>query len=405
MAVNSRLSIIVPVYNGEQHIENTVHNILGSSYQNLELLLIDDGSSDGSLALCQKLAETDSRIRVFHKGNGGIGDARNFGLAHATGDYIGFCDQDDKISREMYQKMLSRIAADGSQSALCGSYRQKKNGGKVVFEQYTDGVFDERLIVEKLLLPMLFKGFAAHANDEISIYMSIWKCIISRKLIEDNAMRFRTFVTHEDDFIMLLQLFLCAKKISTLSDILYYWNTNPKSETHHSAERYRQNLDTRQHNLMSYVLKLLTDHGISQNIIEEYTYVQQCRNALQQLDNLAASHNHKAVYKAAQLKQCQELTVSPNIRQISEQTYRNPSPRLKFKNLRNCDSISYIQSAPTAIPPQKGFVRNTIIIWLLRKKHVILAYFLNRCINAIRFFVEKYQITEKLERRMKGHVQ
>lgn len=91
MTINSRLSIIVPVYNGEQHIENTVRNILDSSYQNLELLLIDDGSSDGSLALCQKLAKADSRIRVFHKENGGIGDARNFGLTHATGDYIGNC--------------------------------------------------------------------------------------------------------------------------------------------------------------------------------------------------------------------------------------------------------------------------------------------------------------------------
>ena len=379
MAVNSRLSIIVPVYNGEQHIENTVRNILDSSYQNLELLLIDDGSSDGSLALCQKLAKADSRIRVFHKENGGIGDARNFGLAHATGDYIGFCDQDDKISREMYQKMLSRIAADGSQAALCGSYRQKKNGGSVIFEQYTDNVFDGQLITESLLLPMLFKGFSAHANDEISIYMSIWKCIISRKLIDGNAMQFRTFVTHEDDFIMLLQLFLCAEKISTLSDILYYWNTNPKSETYRSAVRYRPDLEARQRRLTDYVVKQLTKHGISQNIIEEYTYVQQCRNALLQLDNLAAFPGQKRV---------QRFVVF----------------RADIKNLRSCDSISYIQSAPAAIPPQKGFVRNTVIIGLLRKKHIFSAYFVNQLINALRFFVQKYRITEKLERRMKRRI-
>ena len=372
MAANSKLSIIVPVYNGENHIESTVRSILDSSYQNLELLLIDDGSSDRSLAVCQTLAAADSRIRVYHKKNGGIGDARNFGLAHATGDYIGFCDQDDSVSNEMYRKMLTRIESDGSQAAICGSYRQKKNGGKVVFEQYTDNVFYGQLIIEKLLLPMLFKGFSAHANDEISIYMSIWKCIISRKLIDDNAMEFRTFVTHEDDFIMLLQLFLCAEKISTLSDILYYWNTNPKSETHRSTERHLQNLDERQHNLMTYVLKQLADHGISQHIIEEYTYVQQCRNALLQLDNLAASNNRKS------------------IREI--------------RTLYNCESISYIQSVPTTIAPQKGFVRNTIIIRMLRKKHVISAYFLNRLINAIRFFVEKYRITEKLERRMKGRI-
>ena len=377
MAINSRLSIIIPVYNGENYIKSTVRSILDSSYQNLELLLIDDGSTDGSLALCQKLAETDPRIRVFHKGNGGIGDARNFGLARATGDYIGFCDQDDKVSKEMYQKMLTRIAVDGSQAALCGSYRQKMDGGMVVFEQYTDHVFDGQLITEKLLLPMLFKGFSAHANDEISIYMNIWKCIISKKLIDDNAMEFRTFVTHEDDFIMLLQLFLCAEKISTLSDMLYYWNTNLKSETHHSVEKYRPDLEAKQRRLTDYVTGHLADHGISANVIKEYVYVQQCRNALQQLDNLAASHN---------------------------QNHRSCSKIADIRSLQKSDSIFYIQSSTAAVPPQKGFVRNTVIIQLLRKKHVISAYFLNRLINALRFFVEKYRITENLERRMKRRV-
>lgn len=376
MTINSKLSIIVPVYNGETHIEHTVHSILGSSYRNLELLLVDDGSADGSLALCKKLAESDSRIKVYHKENSGIGDARNFGLAHATGDYVGFCDQDDTVSEEMYLKMLTRIAADGSQAALCGSYRQKKNGGKVIFEQYTDNVYEGQLITDKLLLPMLFKGFTAHANDEISIYMNIWKCVISRKLIDDNTMKFRTFVTHEDDFIMLLQLFLCAEKLSTLSDILYYWNTNVKSETHRSTETYRPDLEARQRRLMSYVLKQLADHGISRNIIEEYTYVQQCRNALMQLDNIAASARAR----------------------------RFGSLLAKMKKLRDCDSISYIYSASIAIPPQKGFVRNTVIISLLRKRHVISAFFLNQFINVIRFFVEKYRITEWLERRMKGRI-
>lgn len=376
MSVNSKLSIIVPVYNGERYIENTVHNLLTSSYRNLELLLIDDGSSDKSLALCQKLAKTDSRIRVYHKENGGIGDARNFGLTHATGDYIGFCDQDDKVSSEMYQKMLGRIAIDNSQAAICGSYRQKKNGGKVIFEQYTDCVFDGQLIAEKLLLPMLFRGFVAHANDEISIYMSIWKCIISKKLIDDNKMEFRTFVTHEDDFIMLLQLFLYAEKISTLSDILYYWNTNSESETYHSAKSYRPDLEERQRRLTSYVSRQLTDYGISSHVLSEYFYVQQCRNALQQLDNLAASP-------------------------ASGLTNGFGSFGVAMKNLHNCESISYIQSAPNAVAPQKGFVRNTVIIWLLRKKHVIMAYFLNQFINVVRCFVGKHSISEKLERRMK----
>lgn len=379
MTVNFKLSIIVPVYNGENYIENTVRNLLSSSYQNLELLLIDDGSTDDSLALCQQLAAADARIKVYHKTNGGIGDARNFGLAHASGDYVGFCDQDDEVSEEMFQKMLLRIAADKSQAAICGAYRQKKNGGKVIYEQYTDAVLEGSLIREKLLLPMLFRGFSAHSNDEISIYMSIWKCIISKKLIDDSKMEFRTFITHEDDFIMLLQLFLHAERISTMSDILYFWNTNSESETYHSAQKYRPDLEERQRRLTSYVSRQLAEHKIPRNVVKEYLYVQQCRNALEQLDNLAAARNLPA----------------GSLRHEKSQFHNEK------KSLRTRESISYIQSATIVIAPQKGFVRNTVIIWLLRNKHVIFAYDLNRLINLVRRFVEKYQITEMLERRMK----
>lgn len=370
MFANSKLSIIVPVHNGERHIENTVRNILDSSYQNLELLLIDDGSTDDSLALCQKISATDPRIKVYHKENGGVADARNYGMAHATGSYIGFCDQDDEVSDEMYQKMLNRIAADGSQAALCGCYRQKKNGGRVVFEKYTDDVLDNLQITEKLLLPLLFNGFSAHANEEIRIYGNIWKCIISRQLIDNDKLEFRSFVSHEDDLIMLLQLLLHADKISTLSDILYFWNTNPDSELHNSTKRPVEDLEAKQRRLTNYVTKHLARHGISQDIISEYIYVQQCRNALLQLDNLAVSHGRFSL--------------------------RN------IRGLSGCSSISYIQSAPSAVAAQRGFVRNTVIIQMLRKNHIISAYFLNKIIDFVRFFVEKYHITEKLERRMKG---
>ena len=96
-----KLSIIIPVYNGEHYIENTVRSVLSSSWHDLELLLIDDGSTDSSLAICNRLAETDTRIKVYHKANGGIAEARNYGLIHANGNHIGFCDQDDESGRDM----------------------------------------------------------------------------------------------------------------------------------------------------------------------------------------------------------------------------------------------------------------------------------------------------------------
>ncbi|MDE7179341.1 MAG: glycosyltransferase [Lachnospiraceae bacterium] len=369
MTVNPKLSIIVPIYNGEKHIKKTVRNLLSSSYRNLELLLIDDGSTDRSFALCKKLEESDSRIKVYHKENGGIADARNYGLDHATGEYIGFCDQDDEVSHEMYRKMIDRIITDHSQAAICGCYRQKKNGGRVAFEKFTDDVFEQQTIREKLLLPMLFKGFTIYDNKDISIYTAIWKCIISKQLIDEKKMRFYGFVNYEDDFILLLQLFLQADRISTLSDILYYWTTNMDSEMHRSVGRYLNDLESRQRSLINYVTKVLAENNVSSEIISQYIYVQQCRNALLQLDNLAALKRHKTIRR--------------------------------IKELRNCDSILYIQNAFNVVPPGKGFVRNTVIIPMLRKNHLVTAYFLIQLIDIIRFFVEKYHVTEKLERRMK----
>lgn len=364
-----RLSVIIPIYNGAAYLENTVRSILASSYPNLELLLIDDGSTDVSLTICEALASSDARIKVYHKANSGIADTRNYGLGHATGDYISFCDQDDEVSREMYQIMLDRIVADGSQAAICGCYRQKKDGSRIIFERYTDNVFDKPSIREKLLLPMLFQGFTMYANKEISIYPTIWNCIISRQLIHEKKMTFRSFIHYEDDLIMLLQLLLRADRISTLSDILYCWNTNTQSELHRSSERYLDDLESRQQTFMDYVINLLAKNDIASEIIKQYTYVQQCRNALLQLDNLAALDGRKTVRS--------------------------------IKELRTCYSISYICSAHNTVPSARGFIRNTFIIPLIRKKHVITAYCMNQLINDVRFFVEKYQITERLERKLK----
>ena len=364
------LSIIIPVFNGEHYIENTVCSVLNSSWHDLELLLIDDGSTDSSLAICNRLAEADTRIKVYHKANGGIAEARNYGLIHARGNHIGFCDQDDEVHEEMYQKMLERIALDGSQAAICGCYRQKRSGKCVTFQKYTDDVFEGPQIRQKLLLPMLFKGFAAYANDEISIYTSIWNCVISRQLIEDKKMRFNSFVNYEDDLIMLLQLLLKADRISTLSDIFYYWNTNTHSESHHSAVRYIPDLESKQQNLIDYITGSLTDHEVSPEVIAQYIYVQHCRNALLQLDNMAALNDCKF--------------------------------HRKMKDLRICSCIRYVQSSSYTVKPAKGFIRNTILIPMLCKNHVAAAYVLNQLLNALRLCVEKYQITEKMERMLKN---
>lgn len=107
------ISVIVPVYNIEEYLERCVRSICQQTYTNLEILLVDDGSTDQSGVLCEKLAEEDKRIRVFHKKNGGSSSARNLGILKARGEYLGFIDSDDYIEPDMYELLAGAITEYG----------------------------------------------------------------------------------------------------------------------------------------------------------------------------------------------------------------------------------------------------------------------------------------------------
>ena len=116
---NELISIIVPVYNVEQYLEKCVCSIINQTYKNLEIILVDDGATDSSGNMCDELAKSDNRIKVYHKENGGLSDARNYGVERATGEYIGFVDSDDYIDSEMYEKLYEAIKKEDVDVAEC----------------------------------------------------------------------------------------------------------------------------------------------------------------------------------------------------------------------------------------------------------------------------------------------
>lgn len=115
-----KISVIVPVYKVEAFLDRCVQSIVSQSYKNLEIILVDDGSPDNCPSLCDAWAAKDSRIKVIHKENGGLSDARNAGMAIATGELMGFVDSDDWIAPGMYQHLYDRMKEDNSDIATCG---------------------------------------------------------------------------------------------------------------------------------------------------------------------------------------------------------------------------------------------------------------------------------------------
>ena len=117
---NGMISIIIPVYNVAAFVEKCVDSVLAQTYENIEVILVDDGSTDGSEIICDKYGTIDKRVKVIHKKNGGQGAARNVGLDAATGEYIGFVDSDDWVKKDMFENMLTALLETDSDLSVCG---------------------------------------------------------------------------------------------------------------------------------------------------------------------------------------------------------------------------------------------------------------------------------------------
>lgn len=117
-----KVSVIVPVYNVEKYLDKCVRSLVDQELRDIEIILVDDGSPDACPAMCDEWAQRDSRIRVVHKENGGLSDARNAGVAAARAPYVGFVDSDDYVAPSMYRVLYENIVHDGADVAICGVY-------------------------------------------------------------------------------------------------------------------------------------------------------------------------------------------------------------------------------------------------------------------------------------------
>ena len=165
------ISVIVPVYNIIPYLPRCVESLRTQTYENLEILLIDDGSTDETPALCDRLATEDERIRVFHKKNGGPSSARNFGLQQAGGEYVGFVDSDDYVDADMYERLYGAIEKTGMPVAQVGRDEIDKDGN--ILPNICEPVATEQAIPAEDFL----KELLMHRGD----------CSFCTKLLRKNA--------------------------------------------------------------------------------------------------------------------------------------------------------------------------------------------------------------------------
>lgn len=202
------ISVIVPVYNVEAYLDRCVQSIVDQTYQNLEIILVDDGSPDHCPAMCDAWAKKDHRIKVIHKANGGLSAARNAGMAVSTGEYIGFVDSDDYIAPEMFRLLLERITADGSDISVCGV--------ELVFE---DGSAPRNMTVAGSCL--LARGAAMKAVIRESwIKQPVWNKLYKADMVR--SIPFPVGKYHEDVF-WTWQAVSRANSVSVFDTPCYYY--------------------------------------------------------------------------------------------------------------------------------------------------------------------------------------
>lgn len=203
------ISIIVPVYKVEKYLDRCVESIVSQTYTDLEIILVDDGSPDNCPAVCDAWAEKDSRIRVIHKSNGGLSDARNTGMAVATGGYISFIDSDDWIAPQFYEKLLEAIKRDRSDIAACSVEMIWEDGSP------------SRMLTGEFNCVLERHEAQAELLAEAKLKQPVWYKLYRTSIIKD--VPFTTGKYHEDVF-WSYQAIGVAEKVSVIDYVGYfYW--------------------------------------------------------------------------------------------------------------------------------------------------------------------------------------
>lgn len=226
------LSVIIPVFQAVEYLAETVSRIESVFRVPEEIILVNDGSTDGSAEICDALHSKYHNIVVIHQENRGIAEARNAGIDVATSDYICFMDQDDLVEPTMYETALEK-ASSANADLVMMSTGQVVQGQKLPYESLPDATYLGEEVQNRLLPAFLFRGYVnPERESSLAVSASIWKCVIRTSLLRTHQLRFHRFVSYEDDYLMMLSLLCCARTAVTCSEVGYDWCIHNSSESH-----------------------------------------------------------------------------------------------------------------------------------------------------------------------------
>lgn len=363
------LTAVMPIYNGEKNLKETLEYIQNIECELLEVILVDDGSSDGSGLICREYAKFDRRIRYVRQENQGIAASRNRGLHMAQGEYVCFWDQDDIVIAEGLLALLKKMQKESAQMGMCSTRRllKEKAGG---YERMEEGIFRNREVQRKLLYPLLFRGYQYDFLKAGNyFYGSIWKCIFRADFISQNEIRFQSFLHYEDDWLFVMKALCQAQSVVTVSEAGYCWRIHEASKSHEKG--VIENLPQRCKIFDQHVLAYISQGIGDDEIMKEFMKVNLCEHYVELYRNAGK------VKKADERRRCHK-----DLEQYLKETdYRNQLPG---KN--QLKSSAY---------------RRQAVLKSLRYGGIRITYFISRICDWLEFWMSRVQWLSNLERRNK----
>lgn len=204
------ISVIVPVYNVKEYLNECIESIVNQTYKELELILVDDGSTDGSSEVCDEWGKRDSRIRIIHKKNGGLSDARNKGIDNATGKYIAFVDGDDYVHSNYLEILLNNLLENDADISMCNFLRVDKE-----WKEHPQELVNENevfLYKENEILDQIYE------NNSVTVVA--WNKLYVKTLFD--TVKYPKGHVHEDEYVIHQLLYQCKRMVYTSCKLYYY---------------------------------------------------------------------------------------------------------------------------------------------------------------------------------------
>ena len=261
------ITVIIPVHNVEKHLSQCIKSVLGQSLKNIEVIAVDDGSTDSSGHILDQYAAEDIRLKVIHKDNEGVSEARNEALKHAKGEYTAFVDSDDWIDAEMLEDMYNHAVAYNSEIVMCGYIREFEEHSKVKHMGLKNGVIMDKKEVQDCFIRRMIGPVNGelYITENLDMHSVVWNKLYKTRVIKGIEFRSLKEIGSCEDLLFNLAAFYNANSILFIEKHYYHYR---KILSNSVSNSYKPDLITKRLNLIKSIRKFIDSNSTKETYYE-----------------------------------------------------------------------------------------------------------------------------------------